>query len=92
MQHGASRGGDCAIPRHPVLRQRGPFGISTGYLPLTAYGTAPRAAPDPHAIPARGGMAILLMERYFALAQALAQRIAVMDRGGIVLACAQGVG
>ncbi|MDA8250761.1 MAG: urea ABC transporter ATP-binding subunit UrtE [Rhodospirillales bacterium] len=35
---------------------------------------------------ARGGMAILLVEQYFDFAQELAQRIAVMDRGDIVLA------
>ncbi len=34
----------------------------------------------------RGEMAILLVEQYFDFAQQLAQRIAVMDRGGIVLA------
>ena len=34
----------------------------------------------------RGEMAILLVEQYFDFAQALAQRIAVMDRGDIVLA------
>ncbi|MFP4125578.1 MAG: urea ABC transporter ATP-binding subunit UrtE [Alphaproteobacteria bacterium] len=34
----------------------------------------------------RGDMAILLVEQYFAFAQALADRIAVMDRGRIVLA------
>jgi len=34
---------------------------------------------------ARGGMAILLVEQYFDFAHALAQRIAVMDRGDIVL-------
>ncbi|HET9019547.1 MAG TPA: urea ABC transporter ATP-binding subunit UrtE [Acetobacteraceae bacterium] len=37
----------------------------------------------------RGGMAILLVEQYFDFAQALAQRIAVMDRGDIVLAGAR---
>jgi urea transport system ATP-binding protein len=35
---------------------------------------------------ARGDMAILLVEQYFDFAQELAQRIAVMDRGDIVLA------
>jgi len=35
---------------------------------------------------ARGGMAILLVEQYFDFARELAQRIAVMDRGDIVLA------
>jgi urea transport system ATP-binding protein len=35
---------------------------------------------------AHGDMAILLVEQYFDFAHALAQRIAVMDRGGIVLA------
>ncbi|MGA9864825.1 MAG: urea ABC transporter ATP-binding subunit UrtE [Acetobacteraceae bacterium] len=35
---------------------------------------------------ARGGMAILLVEQYLDFAQALAQTIAVMDRGSIVLA------
>jgi urea transport system ATP-binding protein len=34
----------------------------------------------------RGEMAILLVEQYFDFARELAQRIAVMDRGGIVLA------
>jgi len=34
----------------------------------------------------RGDMAILLVEQYFEFAQALADRIAVMDRGRIVLA------
>ncbi len=34
----------------------------------------------------RGGMAILLVEQYFDFARDLAQRIAVMDRGAIVLA------
>ncbi len=34
---------------------------------------------------ARGDMAILLVEQYFDFARELAQRIAVMDRGGIVL-------
>jgi len=34
----------------------------------------------------RGGMAILLVEQYFDFARDLAQRIAVMDRGDIVLA------
>ncbi len=34
----------------------------------------------------RGDMAILLVEQYFDFAQELAQRIAVMDRGDIVLA------
>ena len=33
----------------------------------------------------RGGMAILLVEQYYDFARALAQRIAVMDRGDIVL-------
>ncbi|MBV8092893.1 MAG: ATP-binding cassette domain-containing protein, partial [Acetobacteraceae bacterium] len=34
----------------------------------------------------RGKMAILLIEQYFEFARALAQRIAVMDRGAITLA------
>ena len=34
----------------------------------------------------RGGMAILLVEQYFDFARDLAQTMAVMDRGGIVLA------
>jgi urea transport system ATP-binding protein len=38
---------------------------------------------------ARGDMAILLVEQYFEFARDLAQRIAVMDRGGIVLAGAR---
>jgi urea transport system ATP-binding protein len=38
---------------------------------------------------ARGDMAILLVEQYFEFARDLAQRIAVMDRGSIVLAGAR---
>jgi urea transport system ATP-binding protein len=38
---------------------------------------------------ARGNMAILLVEQYFEFARDLAQTIAVMDRGGIVLAGAR---
>ncbi len=38
---------------------------------------------------ARGDMAILLVEQYFDFARELAQRIAVMDRGDIVLAGAR---
>ena len=38
----------------------------------------------------RGDMAILLVEQYFEFAQALADRVAVMDRGRIVLAGKQG--
>ena len=35
---------------------------------------------------ARGDMAILLVEQYFDFARGLAQKIAVMERGNIVLA------
>ncbi len=38
----------------------------------------------------RGGMAILLVEQYYDFARALAQQVAVMDRGDIVLAGPQG--
>jgi urea transport system ATP-binding protein len=38
----------------------------------------------------RGDMAILLVEQYFEFAQALADRVAVMDRGRIVLAGRKG--
>jgi urea transport system ATP-binding protein len=38
----------------------------------------------------RGDMAILLVEQYFEFAQALADRVAVMDRGRIVLAGKRG--
>ena len=38
----------------------------------------------------RGDMAILLVEQYFEFAQALADRVAVMDRGRIVLAGRRG--
>jgi urea transport system ATP-binding protein len=39
---------------------------------------------------ARGDMAILLVEQYYDFARDLAQDIAVMDRGDIVLAGARG--
>ena len=39
---------------------------------------------------ARGNMAILLVEQYFDFARGLAQNIAVMERGNIVLAGCRG--
>ena len=39
---------------------------------------------------ARGEMAILLVEQYFDFARGLAQKIAVMERGNIVLAGTRG--